>query len=246
MRFFFCNILPEIPKLNIREARTEAEGMAGRGRSVDAYFALISRKNVMGPLLGTWEHEGYQYQSPEMMLFVARGVAALIDDDYSRVAEWLPSTSDLLKACQYETGWDAQLMGRQQPAVLGAVLYAKLRRWEEAEALAAGALEHVHQPLARIEALRILAQLRSGSSGEVAIASLKQAVTEARAATYVLMEAVCLGDLVRLCASCELTSADREGARAMEELRVVLSRMECDSDERHRLLGGDVMAALSL
>ena len=222
--------------------RHTLEGMAGRGRSVDTYFALISRKNVMGPLLGTWEHEGYQYQSPEMILFVARGVAALIDDDYSRVAEWLPSTSVLLKACQYEIGWDIQLMGRQHPAVLGAVLYAKLKRWEDAEALATGALEHCHQPLARIEALRILAQLRSGSLEESAIASLKQAVTEARAATYVLMEAVCLGDLVRLCASCE--SSDQEGARAMEELRAVLSRMKCDSDEQHRLLGGDVMAAM--
>ena len=72
--------------------------------------------------------------------------------------------AELSRATEFEVGWDGILMGRQQPMVLGALLCTKLKRWDEAAAMAADALKLLHQPLSRIEALRVLAIARAGKA----------------------------------------------------------------------------------
>ena len=229
--------------------RHTLEGIAARspgdGYAVTRFLTLVERKGVAGPGLGSWEHENFSWMSGPMQLFVARGVAALVDDEYDSVHEWLPSAAELSRATEFEVGWDGILMGRQQPMVLGALLCTKLKRWDEAAAMAADALKMLHQPLSRIEALRVLAIARAGKAQHTstsAIAARRQAVDEARSSGYVLMEALTTGELLRALAA--EVGAEEEATAVKESLKEVLARMGCGEDEAGRLLGGDVLASL--
>jgi len=229
--------------------RHTLEGIAARSPgdsyAVTRFLTLVERKGVAGPGLGSWEHENFRWMSGPMQLFVARGVAALVDDEYDSVHEWLPSAAELSRATEFEVGWDGILMGRQQPMVLGALLCTKLKRWDEAAAMAADALKMLHQPLSRIEALRVLAIARAGKAQHTstsAIAARRQAVDEARSSGYVLMEALTTGELLRALAA--EVGAEEEATAVKESLKEVLARMGCGEDEAGRLLGGDVLASL--
>ena len=111
--------------------------------------------------------------------------------------------------------------------------------------MAADALKMLHQPLSRIEALRVLAIARAGKAQHTstsAIAARRQAVDEARASGYVLMEALTTGELLRALAA--EVGAKEEATAVKESLKEVLARMGCGEDEAGRLLGGDVLASL--
>lgn len=229
------------------------EGRAHHSASEhEAYLRVIGRKGVVGTILAAWEGEGeyagYVWTSVESQCFVARGVSALLEGDARGWAdgldEWLPSTAELLRIAKHEVSWDMTLMGRQHPAVLGAALCVAVERWEQAAALADGALAILAQPLARIEALRLRAvcHVQSGHVAEAA-AALRQAIAEAAAARYLLMEALAGAELVRVLQARQPgEAASEEEAEARAALEAVARRMREPRAELRRLLGEDVLA----
>lgn len=140
--------------------------------------------------------------SQESAALMARclGTVLLPDDDpaLAESAEWLPSPSQLLNIAGNEKAWDVFMVGAQHPALLGGLMYARIGRWREASFVAEGMLKHILQPLARIEALRLLARCDAAQGLLLAAQKTRQrAADEARQAQYFFLE-------------CELLAANDE------------------------------------
>ena len=165
-----------------------------------------------------------------------RALAAVADDgevDVETLREWLPRPDELIYIAEHEWVTCGILTGAAHPAILCATLYGtRLDAWDDVEAIVNGVLAIPSlgdgkgfgmQPLVRIEAWRLLARCR-GACGKAAEAceALERAVGESRAAGYVWMESVSLGDMV------EWVEGDVEKASVEMRLNEVTSYFKRD------------------
>ena len=99
---------------------------------------------------------------------------------------------------QEETLWDVYTTGGTHPALVCAAVYAERDEWAAAARVAAGILEHVYQPLTRIEALRLLGRCEAQAADNVTavLGSLERAAAEARRAGYLWLELMVARDCV--------------------------------------------------
>ena len=135
-------------------------------------------------------------------------IGADSDDDAAALQAWLPPASELLHNAQREWHFYALMRGAAHPALLCAALYGRrLGAWDVASEIAEGFLA-LHdsaddsgrmEPLARIEAWRLLARCHE-ARGDAAAAceGLKAAQDEAAAVGYVFMEQLVQGELREL------------------------------------------------
>ena len=170
--------------------------------------------------------------SAESAALISRATGALLLPDESPVvkaaAEWLPAPRALVQLAEEECLWDTYLCGVQHPALACALLYAKLRRWVDAAAVANGLLKLAKQPLVRIECHRLLARCGpAGASDQQQRASshLRSAADDARRARYVLLELLIRRELL------QIEPNDAEAAAACDALakRVQASEEEMRS-----------------
>ena len=168
--------------------------------------------------------------SAESAALISRATGALLLPDASpamqAAAEWLPPPQALVRIAEEECLWDTYLCGVQHPALACALLYAKLRRWDEAAAVASGLLKLVNQPLVRIESSRLLARCQQANGQQKRASShLRSAADDARRAHYVLLELLIRRELL------QLEPKDAEAAAACEALakRVQASEEEMRS-----------------
>ena len=103
---------------------------------------------------------------------------------------WLPTPDELIALAATERAWDVYMSGAQHPSLACALLYARLGKWAEAQQVAHGLVDCLKQPLARIEAHRLLARCATamGNSSEASTAWLCVAASEAAAAGYQWLE----------------------------------------------------------
>ena len=122
------------------------------------------------------------------------------DPAVAAALEWLPPSTALLALADAERAWDVFMNGQQHPALLCALLYARLARWEMVVEIAEGLMQRLQQPLTRIEAWRLLARARAALAGPSdAHAPLLSGIAEAKSAGYLWLE---------LRATCELCALD--------------------------------------
>jgi len=167
-----------------------------------AYMAL-SDEQVAAEWSKLVAEEPWSMESPdgkitfniETVTLQTRALAAVVDDgelDADALRSWLPGKDELLHLVEHAR-WYASTSGAAHPSLLCARLHAtKLGAWGEAAAVASGLLA-LHpqevEPLARIEAWRLLARCR-GEMGdpEGARDALENAARESRTVGYAYTE----------------------------------------------------------
>jgi hypothetical protein len=169
----------------------------------------------------TDDNHGHRFALEASFVLQARALATVLDIDAKRDGDalllesgnddealraWLPSRDTLLDNAAHEYKFYGFMHGAGHPALLCATLYGKrLGEWDEAAAIAEGFLA-IHnaessprmEPLARIEAWRLLARCHEARGDEAAArGALQAAEGEARAVGYVFMEKVAQEELQR-------------------------------------------------
>ena len=130
-------------------------------------------------------------------------------DDDAALRAWLPPASELLHNARREWHFYALMKGAAHPALLCAALYGRrLGAWDVASEIAEGFLaiddsaddSGRMEPLARIEAWRLLARCRHEARGDAAAAceGLAAGRGEAAAVGYIFMEQLVQGELREL------------------------------------------------
>ena len=168
------------------------ERRADGASNFEAHFQLLCR------LIVSWGMNCIWTLSSAML--VARGLGTLLltdgDPAVNAALEWLPSPAALLSIAETEKAWDALMCGGEHPALLCALLYARLAQWEVAAEIAEGLTQRLLQPLIRIEAWRLLARARASLTGSSdAHAPLLCAIAEASSAGYVWLELLATREL---------------------------------------------------
>ena len=182
------------------KAAGELDRNAARDRLATASAQLAAHVATLKDYMSHWGMEcSWSTASFELM---ARGVGMLLlrDDECAvaaaHVDEWLPSAGELVNIAKTERAWDVFLSGAHHPTLAGALVLARLGRWDDARLICDRLLELLVQPLTRIEALHARARC-AAAEGDVATEDrcLQQAASEAAAAGYLELRKLLDGKL---------------------------------------------------
>jgi hypothetical protein len=167
------------------------EGIAFHDKGKEAVSGFEVHVEAVSKYMIRWGMECTLEVSSALLMMRGLGTLLLPDDDPAVTAalEWLPPPAALLALADAEKAWDVLMCGQQHPALLCALLYARLARWEVAAEIAEGLMQRLQQPLTRIEAWRLLARARAALAGPSdAHAPLLSAIAEAKSAGYLWLE----------------------------------------------------------
>jgi hypothetical protein len=148
--------------------------------------------------------DGYCHWKFSTVMLLNCALAAVVDEntiDAASLRAWLPRPDDLVYIAQRERWWAAGMVGATHPSLLCARLYAdRLGDWDDARAVVDGflAIPKIEMnPLARIEAWRLLARCR-GAKGDStgACEALELAVEESKEVGFIWMERKALEDML--------------------------------------------------
>ena len=174
------------------------EGIAFRDKGKEAVSCFEAHVEAVSKYMLRWEMECTFELSSALLMMRGLGTLLLPDGDPAVAAalEWLPPSAVLLALADAEKAWDVLMCGQQHPALLCALLYARLARWEVAAEIAEGLSQRLQQPLTRIEAWRLLARARAALAGPGdAHAPLLSAIAEAKSAGYLWLELLATREL---------------------------------------------------
>ena len=227
------------------------EGCAATDSQVEKRYTSFLSQSNMSFGIGNWEQEyegrTLRHNSVTTSLFVGRALSCYLhppSDEH--LDSLLPTVEELLRITSTEVGWDVRVVGLQHPALLGAALYLRRGRVDDATRLTAEVIEHhLHTPFNRIEALRLLARCHTaaaaggggGDARALAAEALTRAIAEASSVGYRLLVALATRDLLRHHAACGNVAA---AGAAREALRVHAQAMVASPAELSALLGEDL------
>ena len=177
------------------------EGSAFHNKSKEAISCFEADHRAFSGFMARWDM-GCTWTLSSAMLMV-RGLGTLLLPDGNPAVDaalkWLPPSAALLAIAETETAWDVFMSGCQHPALLCALLYARLARWEVSAEIAEALTQRLLQPLTRIEAWRLLARARTALMGAPdAHAALHSAIEEAKAAGYLWLDLLATRELCAL------------------------------------------------
>ena len=163
--------------------------------------------------------DGHRLFSLETFELSARALSEVLRGDGGRADElraWLPTPQELIYTAEHEWWLSSCMIGAAHPALLCAKLYGeRLEAWAQVEEIVQGVLAIEAwrmDPLARIEAMRLLARCHAARKEmPLATEALEAAALEAKAVGNVWMEAVVLRDMLGWAAHAQ---ADSEPVRA--------------------------------